>query len=106
MRGLDREQLTEVGGLRGLKCVIGERYCFVFDSFRYLEPVEVDAVLRWSTGRIFRRSRICMKQGERYCFVFDSFRYLEPVEADEILRWSTGRIFRRSRICMKQVWKR
>ena len=34
----------EIGGLRGLKCVIhahiGECYCFVFDSFMHFEPME------------------------------------------------------------------
>ena len=37
---LDREQLTEIGGLRGLKRAIGEWYCLVFYSFRYFEPAE------------------------------------------------------------------
>ena len=49
---VNSEQLTETVGLRGLKCVIGERYCFVFDSFRYFEPVEFfenrgDVVVFW-----------------------------------------------------------
>jgi len=49
---LYREQLTEIGGLSGLKCVRGELYRFVFDSFRYFEPVEVfenrsDVVVFW-----------------------------------------------------------
>ena len=32
--------MTEIGGLRGLRCVIGECYCFVFDSFRCFESME------------------------------------------------------------------
>ena len=37
---LDREQLAEIGGLGGLKCVVGEWFDFIFYSFMNFEPME------------------------------------------------------------------
>ena len=63
----------EIEGLRGLKCVIGECYCFVFDSSRYFEPAEFfenrsDVVVFWgftdSTGKSILNSLEAVDLGD------------------------------------------